>query len=468
MVILCYTSISVQLTLISCKRTGIINAMKRKPFIGLLIILALLAGQTQVVAQVAFSLTYVRVVSKITDLPTASHWATVADVNEDGKLDLVSANWYDNTLSVFTNNGNGVFGSNAIYTVGYGPRCIVAADINGDGKLDLICADQGDNALVVLTNNGTGGFHLASSIATGAGTLPATVTAADVNGDGKVDLISANYGNNTLSVFTNNRVGVFSLKATYAVGGNPRSVIAADVNGDGKVDLICVNVSSNTLSVLTNNGVGGFGSNATYNVGSNPISVGAADLNGDGKVDLFCSNQGDNTLLVLTNNGHGIFGSNATYAVGNAPSAVIAADVNGDGTMDLICANYNTSGTLSVLTNNGNGHFTLASSPIVGSLPLSLAAADINGDGKVDLITANFGDNTLSVLINIPTLIITRSGNTVTVLWSSSWTNWTLMQNSNLTTTNWTASGGIFNNGINKGTTISSPIGNLFFRLFHP
>jgi hypothetical protein len=135
------------------------------------------------------------------------------------------------------------------------------------------------------------------------------------------------------------------------VGNSPTSVVAADVNGDGKVDLICANYfQDNTLSVLTNNGNGGFVSNATLSVGSVPFSVVAADVNGDNNVDLVSANNGANTLSVLTNNGSGGFVSNATLSVGRLPYSVVAADVNGDGGVDLICAN-GMDHTLTVLTN---------------------------------------------------------------------------------------------------------------------
>ena len=115
----------------------------------------------------------------------------------------------------------------------------------------------------------------------------ACLAVADVNGDGKVGLVSANAGylvnpDNTLSVLTNNGNGTFGYNATYTVGSGPHSVTAADVNGDGRVDLICANFNDNTLSVLTNDGNGGFGYRATYNVGALPSSVVAADVNGDG------------------------------------------------------------------------------------------------------------------------------------------------------------------------------------------
>ena len=98
---------------------------------------------------------------------------------------------------------------------------------------------------------------------------------------------------------------------TYAVGANPL-VFVADVNGDERLDLITANNGTNTLTVLTNNGIGGFGFYATLKVGKYPGYVLAADLNGDGRLELVTANNGDNTLTVLTNNGFGVFGSNAT------------------------------------------------------------------------------------------------------------------------------------------------------------
>ena len=370
-----------------------------------LIVVCVLGCQLQ--AQVSFKLSSSPVVGN--DPRTVA----AADVNGDGKMDLISANYYGGSLSVLTNNGSGGFVLSGTYTVGTYPLEVVTADVNGDGKVDLICANSGGSTLSVLTNNGSGGFVLAGTYPVGLG--PLSVKAADVNGDGKVDLITANWGSagegNTLTVLTNNGSGGFVFASTLTVGLGPQWVAAADVNGDGKVDLISANWGSagegNTLTVLTNNGSGGFVLASSPVVGSGPYMVTTADVNGDGKVDLITANfganygfsGGGNTLTVLTNNGSGIFGSNATINVGSGPIAVAVADVNGDGKVDLISANYNDK-TLSVLTNNGSGGFVLATNLSVVGHPNSVTVTDVNGDGKVDLISPLGPNNVVAVFTN--------------------------------------------------------------------
>ena len=282
-------------------------------------------------------------------------------------------------------------------TVGLRPDSVIAADVNGDGWVDLISTDFGTNTLTVLTNNGRGEFFRASDPTVGL--APFAVTAVDVNGDGSLDLVSANFADNTLSVLTNDGIGGFALVSKYTVGRNPVSIASGDLNGDGKPDLVSANQNGNTLTVLTNNGSGRFALASTERVGRLPFSVTTADINGDGKLDLISADSGDDTLTILTNNGTGGFVIASSPKVGAGPLFATAADLNGDGHIDLISASQDEH-TLTVLTNNGNGEFLLAASPAVGVHPASLTVADVNGDGKLDLISADIYDGTLTVLTN--------------------------------------------------------------------
>ena len=271
-------------------------------------------------------------------------FVTAANLHDGGRPDLITANFYDSTVTVLTNNGSGGYGSNALYSVGNGPFNIVAADVDHDGKLDLITANDGTsfdgNTLTVLTNNGSGVFGFNATYTVGY--LP-SVTAADLRGTGHPDLITANFDDDSLTVLTNNGSGIFGFNATYDLdsGSSPINVVAEDVNNDTKLDLICANSGTNTLTVLTNDGDGTFTWSATLTVGYTPY-VTAADANGDGKTDLVTANYDDDSLTVLTNNGSGIFGFNATYNLdsGSSPFSVVAADLNNDGRQELVSVNF--------------------------------------------------------------------------------------------------------------------------------
>lgn len=408
-----------------------------------------------------------------------------ADVNIDGKMDLISLSGITNLVTVLTNNGAGGFGSNA--TIKAGLTGIFAnsfnmADINGDGRADLICSlttgfPNYFGRLLVFTNNGGGIFVSNATLV--VGTNPVSVAVADINGDGRMDLVSANVGAfpnyHTLSILTNNGSGIFRSNATLNVGSGPQSVTASDISGDGRVDLISANFYDNTLSILTNNGVGRYLLQSSPNVGGYPLMVISTDVNGDGAADLVSANSGDATLSILTNNGTGKMSLASTLGVGLTPYSVAGADVNGDGKVDLISANKNAA-TLTVLTNNGTGGFTIAGSPAVGPGPFYITTADVSGDGRLDLISANTGSNTLSVLTNaltfLPQLALKRSSNIVVVSWPSQWTGWagwTLQQNTNLDSASWGSfNGPIGDDGAIITATNSMTVSNLFFRLAHP
>jgi hypothetical protein len=342
-----------------------------------------------------------------------------ADVNGDGKPDLISANAVDNTLTVLTNNGNGEFVTSVILRVGTYPFAVLAADVNGDGKPDLICANIFYSTLTILTNDGSGGFFVSTTLNPGWLSYVSPVI-ADVNGDGKPDLVCATLDHdqmNTLTILTNDGSGGFVVSATLNLGTidttfSLSSVIAADVNGDGKPDLIYANIGDNSLTVLTNDGNGGFVHSATLATES-PWSVTAADVNGDGKPDLICASFYTNTLTVLTNDGSGGFATSATLDVDMHRGAVIAADMNGDGWPDLICGGSK----LTVLTNNGAGGFVTSATPASCAF-FSVVAADVNGDGHPDLIFINgLLADALTVLTNYPvrTVAITASVTPVTI-----------------------------------------------------
>ncbi|WP_190234017.1 FG-GAP-like repeat-containing protein [Nostoc sp. 'Peltigera membranacea cyanobiont' 213] len=320
---------------------------------------------------------------------------TVADIDGDGKKDLVIANSGDDNISVLLNDGSGGFGTPTNYTVGVSPSFVAVADFDGDSKLDFVVTNSGDNNISVLLNDGSGGFGTPTNFT--VGTNPNAIAVADFDGDGKKDLVVANSDDNNISLLLNDGSGGFGTATNFTVGTNPNAIAVADFDGDGKKDLVVANSNDNNISLLLNDGSGGFGTPTNFTVGTNPHAIAVADFDGDGKLDLVVANSDDNNISVLLNNGSGGFGTPTNFAVGTNPNAIAVADFDGDGKKDLVVANSG-SANVSVLVNDGNGGFGTATNFTVGSNPESVALEDLNGDSKLDLVIANSDDNNISVL----------------------------------------------------------------------
>jgi hypothetical protein len=346
----------------------------------------------------------------------------VADVNGDGKPDLALI--AGGTAAVLLGNGDGTFQPPATYystgTAG-GPDCLAVADVNGDGKPDLIVGNAGESHYIpgsvgVLLGNGDGTFQPVVEYA--AGTV-VSVSVADINGDGKPDLLlsesQGGSGGSIIGLLLGNGDGSFQpFSVVYELGGisNPGPAVPADLNGDGKLDIVAIlscngDPSCSQVSVFLGNGDGTFQSPVPHNTGGYvPVSVAVADVNGDGKPDLLvvnpCVSNGvciPVTVGVLLGNGDGTFHTAVTYDLGgNTPSSIAVADLNGDGLPDLLVTSNCIdsacqSGAAEVLVGNADGTFQPAVLYDSGGYDIgygsSGAIADVNGDGKPDLLVTN-------------------------------------------------------------------------------
>jgi hypothetical protein len=295
---------------------------------------------------------------------------------------------------------------------------VAVADVNGDGKPDIlvgnVCSDSvpfpclnGEGAVGVLLGNGDGTFRPAVSYASGGSTGGAYfLVVADVNRDGKPDILVANECSNTdclgrVSVLLGNGNGTFQPAVSYSSGGLfAFSIAVGDVNWDGKLDVLVANLcaddfcESGSVGVLLGNGDGTFRP-APSVVGLDALSVAVGDVNEDGKLDLLVAGGFEGFVGVLLGNGDGTFQPAMTYGSGGMdPWSVAVGDVNGDGKLDVLVANRNDhspqSGTVGVLLGNGNGTLqTVLGFDSGGFSARSLTVGDVNGDGKLDVEVAN-------------------------------------------------------------------------------
>lgn len=321
-----------------------------------------------------------------------------SDFNEDGKADLVVANYYANKVSIFLGNGEGGFGIATSFPVGPNPRSISGADFNGDGKIDLAVANSFDNTVSILLGNGTGILGPPTNFGTGVGNTPQSIIGVDFNIDGKTDLAVVKLSGH-VTILLGNGVGGFAPATNFTVSGQPYSLTSADFNGDGKADLATANSNSNNITVLLGNGLGSLVTANDFAVSGTPYSIISADFNGDGNVDLATANYNSNKVSVLLGNGAGGFLALTEYGVGVAPNAIISSDFNADGKADLAVSNH-TSNDVSFLLGNGSGGFDAITNFAVGATPFSVTSSDFNEDGKVDLAVANIIDDNVSVLLN--------------------------------------------------------------------
>jgi glucose/arabinose dehydrogenase len=277
------------------------------------------------------------------------------------------------------------------YATGTHSHGITSADFNGDGRLDIATANAGSNDVSVLLGNGTGTFAPTSNF--GVGVEPKSVFAADFNGDGRIDLFTANQSTNNVSVLLGNGDGTFAPSASYAGVPNAHEAVASDVDGDGDLDIAVAGWGSNTIRIMQNNGDATFSNFTDYSVDTGGHhSLQLADFNGDRRPDIAVTSYDTASISVLLNTGGGAFGSSTRYAVGSNPHSIRAGDLNGDGLIDLATANEGDN-TVGVLLGNGNGAFAPVVNYATGSVPKGVAIGDINGDGRVDLATANTAGN---------------------------------------------------------------------------
>lgn len=351
------------------------------------------------------------------DYPTVGNQAlpvVTGDFNKDGKQDVLIP--VLDGLIFFPGNGDGTLGTVVVSPLpsGVGGSAIGVADFNSDGNLDAVTIDT--NGVAVAFGNGDGTFQTATTYAlnVNAEEFPESIATADLNGNGKPDIIVGEGQGAALSavgVLLNDGTGNFTNIANYSESGiESTSVAVADFNGDGKSDILMVNAlhaqnsSDGTINLLFGNGDGTFRSVqyvSTAGIGAGVGSVAAADFNGDGFQDLIvpvcpAGESCPSGFALFLSNGDGGYQAPLTFNSSSATVGefVVAGDFNGDGKPDAaVLSNCDASCSgpaVSIFLNTGNGTFAAGVDYEVGGLTsVAIATGDFNGDGHLDIAVLN-------------------------------------------------------------------------------
>jgi hypothetical protein len=283
-----------------------------------------------------------------------------------------------------------LFAPPSTFAVGFEPADVTAADLDADGSVDLISACRGADSVSILWGSGSGTFPAALRLPAGRG--PISVRTGDLDHNGYPDIVVADFDDDSGSVTVLKNLGgrAFAPGQKYRTGANASSVILADVNGDGYLDIVSVNMYGNSITVLLNDGHGGGPQRVDVASPNQPMSVAAADLNGDGNIDLVVDSW-YGVLRIFLGNGDGTFQSPTAYGLGLGHSVVLA-DMNGDGKLDAVCGG-NTYG-VNVLLGDGQGEFGSPSyfqSTRHGEQSVeTVGVADLNNDGKPDAVCMSY------------------------------------------------------------------------------
>ncbi|MBL8231967.1 MAG: VCBS repeat-containing protein [Bryobacterales bacterium] len=345
---------------------------------------------------------------------------TTGDINGDGRADIVSA--ASGGFFYLPAQDGGAFGPSTKVNIERGAPAsgnvfasdVLTGDFNKDGKQDVAILETGDAAIHVAPGNGNGTFQRA--VRTVAGTSPRGLAAGDVNGDGNLDLVAGQSPNvgviNNVVLLRGNGNGTFQAPVEIAAGANPQEVQLRDLNGDGRLDLITTNYGEfnstampGDVSVLLGNGNGTFQTAMRYAIGRNPTSVNFGDANNDGRIDMVVTASGTGFgfhTALLTGKGDGTFNNAVFFTADFGPSDAILADFNADGKADLLTANCCGDTDITYRLGNGDGTFQDMRHHPPGS-PAKLLAADFDNNGSMDfavVTAATSQSNMIAIYIN--------------------------------------------------------------------
>jgi hypothetical protein len=327
------------------------------------------------------------------------------DLDEDGHIDLVTANFNSGDISILWGEGDLAFQPEERIAVGREPRQALIADLDGDGDLDIAVLESLFSSLTVLLNTLPEGFAFGGSTPLGEG--PSFMTTSDLDQDDDIDLVVAGGASGILDVLFNDGDAVFEvLDPPLRAGSNESStedVTSGDIDGDGDVDVLHVSSESASVWIHENDGNANFGVPRSVTIGpTDVVAIATADLNGDGDIDIAVLHRQSENVSLFRNLGEREFSRYGELSVhtedSGAPTHLACVDVDGDRAPDLVISDEE-AGHILIAFNDGDGLFVRTSIWPTGAPVQDVHAADVDGDGAVDLVAAA-GDSGVVVLWN--------------------------------------------------------------------
>ncbi len=318
--------------------------------------------------------------------------AVTGDINGDGRPDAIAAAW-PGPIDIHTNTGGGVMTSSQLPAPSGGGYWsgLALADIDNDGDIDLLAgAENGANGgLYIYKNNGAGVFTAFSQPALlGSNKSVNWVSAADVDGDGDIDLLVSNRWGiaNGTKILLNDGIGNFSSGFVFPITNGAGNLLI-DIDGDGDNDVM---LNSSSTNIYKNNGNGTF--TFSQSISGNKLPTKQSDLDGDGDIDFVIGE--NNRFFVHKNNGTGNFTLFQTVAATGVQgwAHIGIGDLDGDGDKDVYVPSIGGSDQDMVLANNGKAGFCKVTVPSINTGQADdVRLEDFNGDGKLDVYVTNLG-----------------------------------------------------------------------------
>ncbi|MEI8288547.1 MAG: FG-GAP-like repeat-containing protein [Verrucomicrobiota bacterium] len=374
------------------------------------------------------------------DLPTGSgpSQAVIADMDGDGKPDVIIADCYAGQVSIYRNistNGSltaGSFASRVDLLISVAaqtsPYTLQVADLDGDGRLDIVALNADSNIVSIFRNISSPGSLTTNSFAPRmdlpAGNTLRALAVRDLNGDGLPEIVTANQNSpGSISVFQNQSTTgniSFAARVDLVAGNGPAGLAIGDLDGDGNPDLAVVNAGNATISVLRNLGTGGnittnsFAAKVDFACPANPFPIAIGDMDGDSKLDLVVGSASGQMISVFRNTATvgslttGSFAARVDFAAAGWVNTIALGDLDGDGKLDIALGSQ-ISSVFSIFKNISTlGSFTTASLASrldygAGVNPYGISIGDLDNDGRPDVVFVNQGNSTLSIYKNLVT-----------------------------------------------------------------